>query len=152
MPRVSCCSRIGGYEAGLVVDDIRGRPHPADYRVIPKVTYCDPEVASVGLTERAARDEGHEVVTSVFRLRDNERAVMEGKPGGHVKLLADVHTGELLGGHIVGEAAGELIHEVVLAMAARVPVDVVAAAIHAYPTLSEAVQGAFGRLAEALGR
>lgn len=108
-----------------------------------KVTYCDPEVASVGLREHAARDAGHEVITSVLRLEDDERAVMEGKPEGHVKLVADTRTGELLGGHIVGDAAGEMIHEVVIAMAGRVPVRAVADAIHACPTISEAVRGAF---------
>jgi dihydrolipoamide dehydrogenase len=77
--------------------------------------------------------------------------VIEGKPEGHVKLIADVRTGELLGGHIVGDAAGEMIHEIVMAMAGRFPVRAVADAIHAYPTISEAVRGAFGQLAEALG-
>lgn len=143
-------THVGTYEAELVVDDIRGRPRARDYRVVPKVTYSDPEVASVGLGESAARDAGHDVVTSLSRLRDNERAVMEGTPEGHVKLVADARTGELLGGHIVGAAAGEMIHEVVLAMAGRVPVRAAADAIHAYPTISEAVRGAFGKLADAL--
>lgn len=145
-------THVGAYEAGLVVDDIRGRPRARNYRVVPKVTYCDPEVASVGLGEHAAREAGYEVITSVLRLEDNERAVMEGKPEGHVKLVADARTGELLGGHIVGDAAGEMIHEVVIAMAGRVPVRAVADAIHAYPTISEAVRGAFVQLTEALGR
>lgn len=144
-------THVGGYEAELVADDIRGRPRARDYRVIPKVTYCDPEVASVGLSEGAARDAGHEVVTSLQPLADNDRAVIEGNPEGHVKLVADIRTGELLGGHIVGEGAGEMIHEVVVAMAGRVPLRTIADAIHAYPTTSEAVRGAFGRLGEVLG-
>ncbi|MEA2557705.1 MAG: hypothetical protein QOG88_1243 [Actinomycetota bacterium] len=143
-------THVGGYEAKVVVDDISDRPRERDYRVVPKVTYTDPEVASVGLGETAARDSGYEIVTSLLRLEDNERAVLEGKPEGHVKLVADAHTGELLGGHIVGERAGEMIHEVVVAMAGHVPVQTVGDAIHAYPTLSEAVQGAFDQLAEAL--
>lgn len=145
-------THVGGYEAELVVDDIRGHPRARDYRVVPKVTYCDPEVASVGLSERVARDAGHEVVTSLLRLQDNERAVMEGKPEGHVKLVAETWTGELLGGHIVGEGAGEMIHEVAIAMAGRVPVQTAADAIHAYPTISESVRGAFAQLSDALGR
>ncbi len=145
-------THVGGYEAALVVDDICGRPRTGDYRVVPKVTYTDPEVASVGLSEQAAREVGHEVVVSLLRLEDNERAVIEGKPLGHVKLVADARSGELLGGHIVGEGAGEMIHEVVIAMAGRVPVREVADAIHAYPTISEAVRGAFGRLARAIHR
>jgi len=145
-------THVGAYEAELVVDDICGRPRMRDYRVVPKVTYTDPEVASVGLSEQAARDGGHEVIVSMLRLEDNERAGIEGRPLGHVKLVASERSGELLGGHIVGEGAGEMIHEVVIAMAGRVPVREVADAIHAYPTVSEAVRGAFGRLAEALHR
>jgi pyruvate/2-oxoglutarate dehydrogenase complex dihydrolipoamide dehydrogenase (E3) component len=144
-------THVGGYEAGLVVDDILGRPRPRDYRVVPKVTYTDPEVASVGITERAAREAGTEVVTSKFRMADNERAVIEGAPEGHVKLVADARSGDLLGGHVVGEGAGELIHEIVIAMAGRVPARTAAMAIHAYPTLSESVGGAFAQLAESLG-
>lgn len=143
-------THVGGYEAGLVLDDIRGRPRPRDYRVVPKVTYTDPEVASVGLTERAAREAGTDVVTSMLPMQDNERAEIEGKPRGHVKLVADSRTGEVLGGHVVGEGAGELIHEVAIAMVARVPAATVGHAIHAYPTLSESVGGAFAQLAEAL--
>ncbi len=145
-------THVGSYEAEVVVDDISGHPRVRDYRVVPKVTYCDPEVASVGLSESGARDAGHDVVTSLLRLKDNERAVMEGKPEGHVKLVADERTRELLGGHIVGEAAGEMIHEVVVAMAGRVSVRSVGDAIHAYPTISQAVREAFGQLAEALDR
>ncbi|MHB8450565.1 MAG: dihydrolipoyl dehydrogenase family protein [Mycobacteriales bacterium] len=145
-------THVGGYEAGLVVDDIRRRPRARDYRVVPKVTYCDPEVASVGLSEHAAREAGREVMTSFVRLADNERAVMEGRPEGHVKLVADARTGELLGGHIVGDAAGEMIHEVVVAMAGSLAVRAVADAIHAYPTISESVRGAFGQLAQAIDR
>jgi len=143
-------THVGTYEAGLVVDDINGRPRPRDYRVVPKVTYTDPEVASVGITERAARESGAEVVTATLFMADNERAVMEGKPEGHVKLVADARSGEVLGGHVVGEGAGELIHEVAIAMAGRLPAPTVGEAIHAYPTLSESVGGAFARLAEAL--
>ncbi len=144
-------THVGGYEAEIVVDDILGTRRPRDYRVVPKVTYCEPEVASVGLTEEAARKEGREVVTSLLRIEDNERAVIEGTTHGIVKLVADERSGELLGGHIVAECAGEMIHEVVAAMAGRVPVHVAGEAIHSYPTLSETLKGAFLGLAEQLG-
>lgn len=142
-------THVGTYEAELVVDDILGRPRPRDYRVIPRVTFCDPEVASVGLTERQAREAGHEVRTAKVRFEDSERAVIEGRTHGLVKLVADAQTGELLGGHIVGEEAGAMIHEVVAVMAGRTPAPVVGEAIHAYPTLSEAVKSAFAKLASA---
>ena len=144
-------THVGGYEAEIVVDDILGTRRPRDYRVVPKVTYCEPEVASVGLTEEAARKEGHNVVTSMLKIGDNERAVIEGTTHGIVKLVADTKTGELLGGHIVAECAGEMIHEVVAAMASRAPIQEIGEAIHSYPTLSESLKGAFLGLAEKLG-
>ena len=142
-------THVGSYEADVVVDDILGRPRPRDYRVVPRVTFCDPEVASVGLTERQARETGFEVRTSVLRFEDNERALIDGNPFGMVKLVADARTSMLLGGHIVGEEAGAMIHEVVAVMAGRVPPRRIGEAIHAYPTLSESVKGALQGLAEA---
>ena len=141
-------THVGSYEAELVVDDLLGRPRPRDYRVVPRVTFCDPEVASVGLTERQAREAGLNVRTSALRFEDNERAHIDGRTAGLVKLVGDARTGELLGGHIVGEEAGAMIHEVVALMAARTPAAVAGAAIHAYPTLSESVKGALLGLAE----
>ena len=145
-------THVGAYEAKLVVDDILGRPRTRDYRVVPKVTYSDPEVASVGLSEQAAREADYEVVTTTLPRKDNERAVIDGTPEGHVKLVADLRTGELLGGHIVGDGAGDMIHEVVVTMAGDVAARTVGDAIHAYPTVSETVGGAFAQLAEALDR
>jgi pyruvate/2-oxoglutarate dehydrogenase complex dihydrolipoamide dehydrogenase (E3) component len=145
-------THVGTYEAHLVVDDILGRPRPRDYRVVPRVTFCEPEVASVGLTEQQARDAGHEVATASVAIAENERAVIDGTTSGFVKLVADARTGELLGGHIVSDEAGVMIHEIVAAMAGRVPARAIADAIHAYPTRSEAVQGAFELLAAELGR
>ena len=141
-------THVGTYEAGIVVDDILGVPKARDYRVVPRVTFCDPEVASVGSTEREARDAGRDVRTALVKLEDNERSHIDGRPFGLVKLVADARSGELLGGHIVGEEAGAMIHEVVAAMSGRIPVSSVGDAIHAYPTLSESVKGAFHRLAE----
>ncbi len=114
-------THVGSYEAELVVKDILGAPRARDYRVVPRVTFCDPEVASVGLTERAARDAGREVHIAIRELADNERADIDGSAHGLVKLVADARSGELLGGHIVGEEAGAMIHEVVAVMAGRVP-------------------------------
>jgi pyruvate/2-oxoglutarate dehydrogenase complex dihydrolipoamide dehydrogenase (E3) component len=141
-------THVGNYEAGLVVDDVLDRPRPRDYRVVPRVTFCDPEVASVGLTEARARDAGADVRTALVRIEENERSHIDGRTFGIVKLVADAGTGELLGGHIVAEEAGAMIHEVVAAMAGRVPLAAMADAIHAYPTLSESVREAFRRLAE----
>lgn len=141
-------THVGAYEAGIVVDDILGTPRPRDYRVVPRVTFCDPEVASVGLTERAAAGSGHEIRTTTVPLSENERSLIDGRPEGLVKLVADADTGELLGGHVVGEEAGAMIHEVVAAMAGKLTPATVGRAIHAYPTFSESLQGAFVQLAE----
>ncbi|MFB3739237.1 MAG: NAD(P)/FAD-dependent oxidoreductase [Candidatus Velamenicoccus archaeovorus] len=135
-------THVGNYEAAIVAEDILGRPRHRDYRVVPRVTFCDPEVASVGLTEEQARAAGHDVRTGTVRMRDNERARIDGRTHGLVKLVADAGTGQLLGGHIVSEEAGTMIHEVVAAMASRAPVEALGRAIHAYPTLSEAVRDA----------
>jgi pyruvate/2-oxoglutarate dehydrogenase complex dihydrolipoamide dehydrogenase (E3) component len=144
-------THVGSYEAELVVKDILGHPEARDYRVVPRVTFCDPEVASVGLTERQARDEGRDVITSVRRFDDNERARIDGTTAGLVKLVADRGAGELLGGHIVGEDAGALIHQIVLLMTARTTASAVAHAIHAYPTPSESVMGALLGIGEQVG-
>jgi pyruvate/2-oxoglutarate dehydrogenase complex dihydrolipoamide dehydrogenase (E3) component len=144
-------THVGTYEAELVVKDIMGHPERRDYRVIPRVTFCDPEVASVGLTERQGRDEGRDIITSVVPVEDNERSHIEGKTSGLVKLVADRGTGELLGGHIVSEEAGALIHQVVLMMFARTTAPAVARAIHAYPSFSESVKGALLGIDEQVG-
>jgi pyruvate/2-oxoglutarate dehydrogenase complex dihydrolipoamide dehydrogenase (E3) component len=144
-------THVGTYEAELVVKDILGNPERRDYRVVPRVTFCDPEVASVGLTEQQARDDGRDVVTSVVTFDGNERSHIEGKTDGLVKLVADAETGELLGGHIVGEEAGALIHQVVLLMFARTTAPAIARAIHAYPTFSESVKGALLGIDEQVG-
>jgi pyruvate/2-oxoglutarate dehydrogenase complex dihydrolipoamide dehydrogenase (E3) component len=144
-------THVGTYEAELVVKDILGNPERRDYRVVPRVTFCDPEVASVGLTEQQARDDGRDVVTSVVTFDGNERSHIEGKTDGLVKLVADADTGKLLGGHIVGEEAGALIHQVVLLMFARTTAPAVARGIHAYPTFSESVKGALLGIDEQVG-
>jgi pyruvate/2-oxoglutarate dehydrogenase complex dihydrolipoamide dehydrogenase (E3) component len=144
-------THVGSYEAELVVRGILGDPSARDYRVVPRVTFCDPEVASVGLTEQQARDEGRDVVTSVVPFADNERSHIEGSTYGLVKLVADREHGALLGGHIVGEEAGALIHQIVLMMVARATAPTVARAIHAYPTLSESVKGALLGIEEQVG-
>ncbi len=139
-------THVGSYEAGLVVDDILGRPRTRDYRVVPRVTFCDPEVASVGLTEAQAREAGHAVRTSVVPIAENERATIDGSGFGVVKLVADATDGQILGGHIVAGGSGAMIHEVVAMMAGHVAAPAIGDAIHAYPTLSESVKAAAAQL------
>lgn len=116
-------------------------------RIVPRVTFTDPEVASVGLTERQAREAGHSVRIGMALVKDAEKAEIDGQEIGHVKVIASSE-GELLGCSIVCENAGDMIHEAVAIMAGRTPVGVVAGEMHAYPTLSELMRSA---LSEAAG-
>jgi pyruvate/2-oxoglutarate dehydrogenase complex dihydrolipoamide dehydrogenase (E3) component len=112
-------------------------------RIVPRVTFTDPEVASVGLTEEQARAASREVRIGIAHVRDAEKAQIDGQAVGQVKVVAAAD-GELLGCHIVCETAGDMIHEAVAMMAGQVPVGVVAAEMHAYPTLSELMRTALG--------
>jgi pyruvate/2-oxoglutarate dehydrogenase complex dihydrolipoamide dehydrogenase (E3) component len=123
---------------------LTGAHEVLDLRVLPRVTFTDPEVASVGLTEQQARAAGHDVRVGIAAVADAEKAQIDGQTHGHVKVVADAGTGELLGCHIVAETAGDMIHEAVAIMIGRLPVGTVARAIHAYPTLSELMRTALG--------
>lgn len=113
-----------------------------DERVVPRVTFVEPEVASVGMTEKEAKDGGKTVLIGRFPVGALGRAVTDGKRQGIVKLVVDGKTRKILGGHIVAERAGEMIHEVALAMEKRLKVDDIAQMMHAFPTYSEAVVAA----------
>lgn len=123
---------------------IAGKPvEPIDYNLNPSCTYCEPQVASVGLTEARAGETGLPIKVSKFNFAGNGKASILGAGGGFVKVVADAKYGEILGVHIIGPQATESIHEAVTAMQAEGTVDTMTAAIHAHPTLSEAVQEAF---------
>jgi pyruvate/2-oxoglutarate dehydrogenase complex dihydrolipoamide dehydrogenase (E3) component len=126
---------------------LQGGSEEVDLRVLPRVTFTDPEVASVGMTEAQARDSGHQVRVGFAPLADAEKAQIDGLIHGHVKVVADSASGQMLGCHIVAETAGDMIHEAVAIMAGRVPVGTVARTMHAYPTLSELVRSALGQAA-----
>src|SRR5208283_4296395 len=94
-------------------------PRPADYRVVPRVTFTNPEIASVGLTEDQAREAGHRVISGRIEIRAVGEALVDSDELGLVKLVADAASEEILGGHIVAPAAGEMIHEIVAGMKPR---------------------------------
>jgi len=119
----------------------RGGTEVYEPRIVPRVTFTDPEVASVGVSEQDARAAGREVKIGLALVKDAEKAQIDGQTIGHVKVVAAAD-GELLGCHIVSETAGDMIHEAVAMMAGRVPVAAVAAEMHAYPTLSELMRTA----------
>ncbi|MEX2279213.1 MAG: dihydrolipoamide dehydrogenase, partial [Acidimicrobiia bacterium] len=106
--------------------------------------FVDPEVASVGLTEDEAKAAGHPVTVGRQEFRGVAKARAIGETDGFVKIIADSVSGMVLGCHIVGPAAGNLIHEAVIAMVASAPATVLRDAIHVHPTLAEAVNSAAG--------
>ena len=114
-----------------------------DYRMMPRATFCQPQVASFGLTEQQARDEGHEVLVSTFPFTANGKAHGLGEPVGFVKLVADAKYGELLGGHMIGPDVSELLPELTLAQKWDLTASELARNVHTHPTLSEALQEAF---------
>ena len=118
------------------------KPVRADYRVVPRVTFTEPPIASVGLTEEQAHATGRDVRCALIEVATLGKALVESEAKGLVKLVADAGSGEILGGHIVAAAAGEMIHEVVVAMAAHATVPSLAEAIHAFPNFAEGVKAA----------
>ena len=127
-------------EAAVVVATITGQERfPLDYTNIPSVTYCHPEVASVGLTEAAAREKGINVTTGKFPWSANGRARGMGATDGFVKLVADRDTGQLVGAHIVGPYASELIGELTLGRLIETTLEELDLAVHPHPTLSDAI-------------
>ncbi len=114
-----------------------------DYRMLPRATFCQPQVASFGLTEQQARDEGYDVVVAKFPFTANAKAHGTGDPSGFVKLVADAKYLELLGGHIIGHDVSELLPELTLAQKWDLTANELARNVHTHPTMSEALQECF---------
>lgn len=130
-------------EEGIVaVECMQGLKSTLSYPTIPSVIYTHPEVASVGLTEQACQTEGIEYLAAQFPFKANSRAGVIGEGEGFVKMIMQKKTRRLLGAHIIGPQAGELIQECVLALKEKLTVDALAHTPHAHPTLSEALKEA----------
>ncbi len=130
-------------EEGVVAAEvIAGHPAHMHYRSIPSVVYTWPEIASVGLTEREVKESGREYRTGRFPYSANGRARSMGETTGFVKFVADARTDELLGCHIIGANASELVAEVVLGFEYRASSEDIGMTVHAHPTLSEATKEA----------
>jgi dihydrolipoamide dehydrogenase len=130
----------GSREGVNVAELIAGQhPHPIKYDNVPSVTYCHPEVASIGLTEEQARERKLDFQVGRFPFSANGRARATSETEGFVKIIRDRKYGEILGAHIVCSHASEIIHELVVARENEYTVEEVDLAIHAHPTLSEAV-------------
>jgi len=114
-----------------------------DYRMMPRATFCQPQVASFGLTEEQAKEEGYDVKVAKFPFTANGKAHGLGDPTGFVKLIADAKYGELIGGHLIGPDVSELLPELTLAQKWDLTVNELARNVHTHPTLSEALQECF---------
>jgi dihydrolipoamide dehydrogenase len=136
-------AHVASMEGVMVVERIAGRDvRPVPYDETPNCTYCDPEVASVGLTERRAREAGHDVRVGKFPFLASGRAKIAGHTGGFVKIVADARYDAVLGIHIVGYKATELIAEAGAVLRLEGTVEELIQTIHAHPTLSESVHEA----------
>ena len=137
-------------EGVVAAEAIAGRqPRPIDYGNVPSCTYCRPQVASIGLSEAKARENGRDVTIGKFPFTASGKAVALGETDGFVKVVGDKATGEILGVHIVGPEATEIIHEFAVGRTLEATLEEIMHTIHAHPTLSEA---AFEATLAALGQ
>jgi dihydrolipoamide dehydrogenase len=133
-------AHVGAMEGIVAVAQIAGKQDkPINLLRIPNVTYCHPEIGSVGLTEAKARELGHNVKVGKFPFTANSRASIVGAHEGFIKIVSDAKYGEILGVHIIGPQATELIAEAVTAMELEATVEDLMWTIHAHPTLAEAM-------------
>lgn len=138
-------AHVASKEGEIAVEFIAGHKPAArnvDPDLVPSAIYCEPQVAGIGLREDQAKRDGVKYKKSVFPYRGAGKTVAVGKTDGLVKVLTDPDTGELLGAHIVGHNATELIHELLLAKSSELLPDDIADMIHAHPTISEALMEA----------
>jgi dihydrolipoamide dehydrogenase len=139
-PALAHCASAEGI---LAIEHMKGMdPRPINYDHVPNCTYTDPEVASVGLTERKAKERGYDVKIGKFPFTANAKARILGESGGLVKFVSEKKYDELLGVHIVGPRATELIAEACAALELEATSESIARTIHAHPTLSEALMEA----------
>jgi dihydrolipoamide dehydrogenase len=127
----------------VAAENIAGVPTvKLDYRMMPRATYCQPQVASFGLTEAQAREQGYEVKIGRFPFQPNGKALGLGDYAGFVKIVTDAKYGEILGAHMIGPEVTELLPELTLAQSMELTIEEIARNVHAHPTLSEVIMEA----------
>ncbi len=136
-------AHLASKEGILAVEQIAGqKPEPINMRLVPSCTYCDPEVASVGLTEQKARDAGYDVKVAKFPFSASGKARILGEEEGFVKVVSEAKYDELLGVHIIGPHATDIIAEACVAMQLESTAEELGRTMHAHPTIAEAVMEA----------
>jgi dihydrolipoamide dehydrogenase len=138
-------AHVASWEAIQAVEGMFGRIEPRKIREFPGCTYCQPQVASIGLTERAAKESGKKFRIGKFPFSASGKARAIGETDGFVKLIIGEPHGEILGAHIIGPEATEMIAELGLAMTLEATYEEIEATIHAHPTLSESIHEAAGQ-------
>lgn len=139
-------AHVASHEGIHCIETIHGLDHPAiDYNSIPGCTYCQPQVASIGLTEAKAKEEGYDVKIGKFPYSASGKAGAIGEREGFVKIIFDAKYGEILGAHIIGAEATEMIAEIGLAKSLEATYETILRTVHAHPTLSEMVMEAAGQ-------
>ncbi|MBV9488451.1 MAG: FAD-dependent oxidoreductase, partial [Verrucomicrobia bacterium] len=137
-------AHVASWEAIQAVEGLFTDHRPKKVTIFPGCTYCQPQVASVGMTEQAAREKGLKYKVGKFPFSASGKALAVGESEGFVKLIIGEPHGEILGAHIIGPEATELIAELTLGMTLETTYEEIEATIHAHPTLSEAVHEATG--------
>ncbi|MGH2357546.1 MAG: FAD-dependent oxidoreductase, partial [Candidatus Limnocylindria bacterium] len=131
-------AHVASHEAVVAVETIAGHdPEPVRMDLMPRVTFCRPQIASVGLTEEEATAQGHTVKAGSFPFRALGKATIVGEIDGFAKLVADAESGILLGAHLIGPHAGDLLAEPTLARLVEGTTSEIAMSVHAHPTLTE---------------
>lgn len=148
-PLLAHVASMEGIKAAEAISIHAGNPHrldyiPIDYNAIPGCTYCHPEVASIGLTEKKATDMGYTISVGKFPFIASGRAQAMGDAGGFTKVVIDKSSGEILGAHLVGPGVTELLPAVALGITQELTAKEIASTIFAHPTLSETVMESFG--------
>src|SRR5258708_6098021 len=142
MPQLA---HVGGMAGIVAVTRIAGKPaKPINKNHIPGCTYCEPQIGSVGLTEAKAKEAGHQVKVGKFPFTANSKATILNQHAGFIKVVSDAKYGEILGVHIIGPAATEIISEAVTALEMEATVEDMMFTIHAHPTVAEGLLDAFG--------
>jgi dihydrolipoamide dehydrogenase len=136
-------AHVASAEGIICVEKIAGHhPAPLDYGNIPGCTYCSPEVASVGMTEKAAKEAGYEIKVGKFPFSASGKASAAGAKDGFVKLIFDAKYGELLGGHMIGANVTEMVAELVAVRKLETTGEELIKTVHPHPTMSEAIMEA----------
>ena len=133
-------AHVASAQAILCADAIAGKEtSPINYQNIPHATYCQPQVASFGLSEAAAKESGKEIKIGTFPFQANGKALGLGESAGFIKIISDAKYGEILGAHLIGPEVSELLPELTLAQQMELTCEEIAHNIHAHPTLSEVI-------------